>query len=190
MRFRSKLAFLEAEQWFPGKEIPGVYMETPEESLTTVVDGNGSCVFNQNPIMASSTRPGEPRAYVITIHSQRAFLAPGDWVCQEPTDPTRHYPCKPDVFAMRWERDEPIENGQTVGFVFRGFSKASEDGCFTVMRWWQHPSYGCTPEFQCVYGPFKDEESAHAWAKKKKQAENDNYNYLVEKMKKAEVEEA
>lgn len=47
--------------------------------------------------------PGENQPfYVITIHGQRAFLADGDWILPEP-DGDHFYPCKPDVFAERYE---------------------------------------------------------------------------------------
>jgi hypothetical protein len=45
------------------------------------------------------------RAYVVTIHGQRAYLAPGDWVITEP-DGIHHYPCKPDIFAASYEPAE------------------------------------------------------------------------------------
>ncbi len=41
--------------------------------------------------------------YVVTIHGQRAYLAPGDWVITEP-DGKHHYPCKPDIFAARYQK--------------------------------------------------------------------------------------
>ena len=44
------------------------------------------------------------RYYVVTIHEQKAYLEPGDWVIVEPgSDGTRCYPCKPGVFAARYE---------------------------------------------------------------------------------------
>jgi hypothetical protein len=70
-RYRKKPVVVEAVQWFPGRDVPGVY-------------GDGE------------------RYYVVTIHAQRAYLDPGDWVITEP-DPRFHYPCKPDVFAATYE---------------------------------------------------------------------------------------
>lgn len=76
MRFRSKLAYCEAEQWFPGRnDTPGVHYEVGLNKF---------------------------RAYVVTIHGQSVTLEPGDWVIQEP-DGIHYYPCKPDIFVRRWE---------------------------------------------------------------------------------------
>lgn len=54
MKYRHKPLIVEATQWFPGKEISGVYAGTPGHY------------------------------YVVTIHAQRAFLEAGDWVITEP----------------------------------------------------------------------------------------------------------
>lgn len=43
--------------------------------------------------------------YVTTVHEQRAYLADGDWIVPEPK-PGRFYPCKPDIFAAKYE---PLE---------------------------------------------------------------------------------
>lgn len=40
--------------------------------------------------------------YVITIHGDRAYLKPGDWIITEPNG-KNHYPCKPDIFAATYE---------------------------------------------------------------------------------------
>jgi hypothetical protein len=42
------------------------------------------------------------RAYVMTIHGQKAYLSPGDWVIVE-MDGFHCYPCKPDVFSATYE---------------------------------------------------------------------------------------
>lgn len=44
-------------------------------------------------------------AYVVTIHGERATLAPGDWVIREP-DGEHYYPCKPDIFEATYEAVE------------------------------------------------------------------------------------
>jgi hypothetical protein len=71
-RYRSKPITIEATQWSPGRVVAGVQED-------------------------ESGRP-----YVVTIHGQRAYLKPGDWVITEP-DAEHHYPCKPDIFAARYE---------------------------------------------------------------------------------------
>lgn len=78
-KWRTKPQVKEAEQWFPGKVVPGVLFER-----------DGGC---------------DPRPYVVTIHCQRAYLEPGDYVVTEP-DGTHHYPCKPDIWEDRHERIE------------------------------------------------------------------------------------
>ena len=40
--------------------------------------------------------------YVVTIHDQNAWLAPGDWILPEPKE-GHFYPCKPDIFAATYE---------------------------------------------------------------------------------------
>ncbi len=75
-RFRSRTIEIEAVQWTPGLAHPGLGYD----------------------VVA-----GEERAYVTTAHDQRVYLSPGDWIIDEPITPGRHYPCKPDVFATRYE---------------------------------------------------------------------------------------
>jgi hypothetical protein len=84
-RFRSKPAFVIAVQWWPGKEVTGVAYE--EDYTTEDLDGEQRV---------------RRRPYVVTAHGQRAYLAPGDWVIEEPGG-EGHYPCKPDIFEKRWE---------------------------------------------------------------------------------------
>lgn len=43
-----------------------------------------------------------PYAYVITIHGDKATLAPGDWIIPE-SDGVHFYPCKPDIFDATYE---------------------------------------------------------------------------------------
>jgi hypothetical protein len=84
-RFRSRPVEIEAEQWWPGKDVPGVYYE--REYFLDDLDGG------------RRVREGP---YVLTVHGERAHLAPGDWVIKEP-EGDGHYPCKPAIFAKRWE---------------------------------------------------------------------------------------
>ncbi len=75
-KYRKKPIVVEAIQWFPGIDVKGVYTE------------------------------GAHCPYTITIHGQRAFLVPGDWVIRE-ADGVHCYPCKPDIFGVIYE---PVEN--------------------------------------------------------------------------------
>jgi hypothetical protein len=54
VKFRKKPVVVEAEQWFPGKEVAGVIETGPEA------------------------------AYVTTIQGRRVKLSPGEWVITEP----------------------------------------------------------------------------------------------------------
>jgi hypothetical protein len=74
MKYRKRPIVVEATQWFPGANIPGVYFDNYAD-----------------------------RYYVMTIHGQNAYLDPGDWVITEP-DGIHHYPCKPDIFDQTYER--------------------------------------------------------------------------------------
>lgn len=77
-KFRKKATVIEAVQFFYGGErVPGVFYPSADGKM----------------------------AFVVTIHRQRAYLQDGDWVITEP-DGEHHYPCKPDIFA---ERYEPVE---------------------------------------------------------------------------------
>jgi hypothetical protein len=87
-RYRKRPIEVEAKQWFPGRYVQGVRKETPDEAVLIVVDKTR---FQQ-----------QSRAYVITIHGQRAYLDPGDWVIAE-SDGEHFYPCKPDEFARIYE---------------------------------------------------------------------------------------
>lgn len=73
-RFRSRVVEVEAEQFDPPFYIPkGVRME------------NGG------------------KAFVTTIHDQRVYLEPKDWILPEP-DGIHFYPVKPDIFEKKYER--------------------------------------------------------------------------------------
>lgn len=78
-RFRKKPVEIEAVQWFPGRDVPGVRVPVPGD--------------------------GDP--YVITIHGQATLVAPGDWIITEP-DGKHHYPCRPDIFEATYEPVEVV----------------------------------------------------------------------------------
>jgi hypothetical protein len=72
-RYRKRPLEIEAEQWFPDKQVQGVYWNNRYQKF-----------------------------YVVTIHDQDAYLDPGDWVTGE-SDGEHHYPCKPDEFERIYE---------------------------------------------------------------------------------------
>lgn len=84
-RYRKRPVVVEAEQWFPGKEVPGVHWVC--DYLQEDADGKTQVCH---------------QAYVVTIHGERARIAPGDWVITEP-DGIHHYPCKDVVFQATYE---------------------------------------------------------------------------------------
>ena len=67
------------------------------------------------------------RAYVVTIHNQKAYLADGDWIIVEP-DGVHHYPCKPDIFAATYEpADTPTpSSGEELSKEFAAWDAASD----------------------------------------------------------------
>jgi hypothetical protein len=82
--FRSRHAEIQALQWFPYlTDFPGVTQETLSGDASTI---EGAVVTH----------------YVTTIHGQRVYLEPGDWVVHEP-DGIHFYPVKDDIFQKRWQ---------------------------------------------------------------------------------------
>jgi hypothetical protein len=77
MKFRKKPIVIEAEQFTGNINLEGKFTRA---------------------IHLSDTR----RAYVVTIHGDRAYLAVGDWIIPEP-DGVHFYPCKPDIFAATYD---------------------------------------------------------------------------------------
>lgn len=80
-KFRKKPIVIEAEQYAPNMEVlpKGVTEESTGSDLT-----------------------GHISAYVITIHLQKCYIQPGDWIIPEP-DGIHYYPVKPDIFAATYE---------------------------------------------------------------------------------------
>jgi hypothetical protein len=89
-KFRKKPVEVEAVQWHPGVKHPGV-QEDPSQLLTDYY----------SPAPGSAMRD-LPAYYVTTIHGQRAYLVPGDWILPEPKE-GHFYPCKPDIFAATYD---------------------------------------------------------------------------------------
>ena len=84
-KFRKRPIVIEAEQWFLGKQVKGVYGETEAQS-----GGNG-------------LSPQSAMAFVTTIHGQKTRVVEGDWIIPEP-DGKHFYPVKPDIFEATYER--------------------------------------------------------------------------------------
>ena len=88
---RKKPVVIEAEQWFPGRNIKGVTMEPCDLPSH---DPEWPCNEGAHPV-------------VHTIHEgQTVRVQAGDWIIPEP-DGVHFYPCKPDIFAATYE---PVED--------------------------------------------------------------------------------
>ena len=72
-KFRKKPVVIDAEQFNGHNDPPGVFR-----------------------------RPEDHTPYVVTIHGQRVYLSPGDWVVPEP-DGVHYYPIKDEVFQNTYE---------------------------------------------------------------------------------------
>lgn len=87
--YRSKPTTIEAEQWFPGLETPGVQNARGDKLC--------GCVLTGGPTLP----------HVHTAHGdQPVQVQPGDWIIKEPVG-DGYYPCKPDIFADRYHEVGP-----------------------------------------------------------------------------------
>jgi hypothetical protein len=82
MKFRKKPIIIEAEQWFPGVDIPEVNYPV------CAVGYPGISVFDS----------------VATINTLEGtmFVSPGDWIIKGVNG--EFYPCKPDIFEKTYEK--------------------------------------------------------------------------------------
>ena len=89
-KFRLKPKEIKAEQWFPDRHVDGVFVEDDSKA-----DPNNPWPINADPLQPI-------RYFVVTIHQQRIYLEPGDWIITE-SDGKHHYPCKSDYFVNNYE---------------------------------------------------------------------------------------
>lgn len=100
-KFRKKPVIIEAEQFVHAATAPrGVYTEE-----------NG-------------------KAYVVTIHRQKVYVEPGDWIVPEP-DGIHFYPIKPDIFASTYEPLSNRTGKQILPMTFDEFSAKNRERCET-----------------------------------------------------------
>ena len=84
-RYRKKPVEVEAARWEgPWVKLPGVFAESA----------------GGDPATAAGEKVSY---YVVTIHGQKAYLSPGDWVITE-SNGTNHYPCQDSVFRATYDR--------------------------------------------------------------------------------------
>ena len=88
MKFKKRPIIIEAEQWFPGKVVQGVYFLHPQESR------NGLPSYSH---------------WVDTLEGRLA-VSPGDWIITGIKG--NQYPCKPDIFEATYEKVEAKEGSK------------------------------------------------------------------------------
>lgn len=96
MRYRSLPAECNAEQFREPQSLTarsGSVTETVRQGVVTPLPRG---------VQVEHRRSGPAVYYVTTAHNQRAYLADGDYVVEEP-DGRGFYPVKPDIFEKRWE---------------------------------------------------------------------------------------
>lgn len=64
---------------------------------TTIVEANQFLHAATSPVGVRTEEDG--RSYVMTIHKQKVYLEPGDWILPE-GDGIHYYPVKPDIFRI------------------------------------------------------------------------------------------
>ena len=67
---------------------------------STVIEANQFTHPATSPVGVRTEEDG--RAYVVTIHEQKVYLEPGDWVLPEP-DGKHYYPVKDAIFKQTYE---------------------------------------------------------------------------------------
>ena len=95
MKFRKKPVVIEATQWFKNGDHPAVrltsYMEVANEL------GTSGC-SREEPYWT-----WQAMGMIDTLEGKHAVV-PGDWIITGVKG--EHYPCKPDIFDMTYERVE------------------------------------------------------------------------------------
>lgn len=86
-KYQKKPIIVDAEQWFPGKAVPGVCGDDPTKLC-------GCCLI------------GGDQASIPHVHPTRldygVKIEPGDWIIAE-QDGSGYSPCKPDVFSATYD---------------------------------------------------------------------------------------
>jgi hypothetical protein len=88
-RFRARPLVIEAWPWYPGREVPGVFVEDPYR--------------REGGAMEPDLPPGLPaRHFVVTADHRRVYLEPGDWVVPE-SDGVHHRVIRPGAMASGYD---------------------------------------------------------------------------------------
>ena len=101
-KFVSKIVTIEATQWFKNGDHP---KDHPD----------GHPAYYEGKVVRCWRLPGEPADKVCIFCQKKSIehgwidtvqgghmVCPGDWIITEPSG-IGHYPCKPDVFALKYE---------------------------------------------------------------------------------------
>lgn len=73
-KYQTKSVTIEAEQWFPGKQVEGVI-----------------------------NHDSRYQAYVDTIRGGKVYISEGDYIIKE-YDGKHYYPCKSNIFEQKYEK--------------------------------------------------------------------------------------
>jgi hypothetical protein len=84
MKFRKRPVVIEAEQWFPGKNIEGVREVDIGNTIGWIT---GKCI----------------KGFISTLEGEM-MAEPGDWIITGIKG--ERYPCKPDIFEQTYEKVE------------------------------------------------------------------------------------
>ncbi len=95
--FRSKPKVVEANQYFPGKDVPGVFMYTPDDVV----------LHSRISDVPLGRFPQDPYPAVRTMQGEVVRIKPGEWVIKEKSG-DGFYPCDPDEFIKLYD-PEPID---------------------------------------------------------------------------------
>lgn len=108
MKFRNKPVVIDAEQWFPGKRIEGVFLHGDEGAPLWLEDANGHRFsFCSDQVGAIRTLEGW------------MIVSPGDWIITGVQG--EKYPCKADIFAKTYEpADCAMGFGSALAFLKSG----------------------------------------------------------------------
>lgn len=148
-KYRKKPIVIEAEQWFPDKDIEGVLVFIPGHEKI-ILDKEGNL---QKRIPEDKTVTGIVSAqYFIQTLEGRMYLSPGDWVITGVNG--EKYPCKPDIFEKTYEKLDdwwqPIESAPKGKRVLLNRSSKQKEICIGSLEYeeyggelsWKHECGG------------------------------------------------
>lgn len=111
-KFRKKPVIIEAEQWFEGREVPGV-IDAHKIKHTGEIVREPDYINIMNSMRAMDTERVCRSVPVKAIKTLEGWheVQPGDWVITGITG--EKYPCKPDIFEATYEPVNELEIRET-----------------------------------------------------------------------------